>query len=257
MRKDILPHSTFNSWTVLQRVPDKSGVHYYLCRCDCGREKEVDKYGLTSGRSKNCGKCDDLQPQSQFNRWAVLKKVPSKGKGKPSHYLCRCDCGAEREVERYGLTSGRSKSCGCLQKEVAKDAAIQRYTTHGMTHSKTYNTWAGMLTRCYNKNQDSYKDYGGRGITVCDRWRNSFTEFLADMGERPKGCSIERVDNDKGYSPENCIWADYSTQAKNTRRTRHITFGGKTMSVLDWSNEIGIHYERLRDRLNRGWLPAR
>jgi len=223
MRADILPQSRFNGWTVLNRVPNKSGVHYYLCRCDCGIEREVDKYGLTSGRSRNCGHREELQLQAKFGRWTVLRKAPPKGRDKLATYFCRCDCGTEREVGRYLLTSGRSKSCGCLQKEVAKEGVIQRCTTHGHTGSKTYNSWAGMVQRCTNPNSTKYADYGGRGITVCERWKNSFGDFLADMGERPNGLSIERVDNDKGYSPENCVWADNFAQARNTRRTSRIT----------------------------------
>ena len=312
MRIDILPQARYNSWTVLNRVPSKPGTLRYLCRCDCGNERELDKYVLVHGRSKTCGECPYIPPQSVFgqwtvlhrstktpgvtryrckcacgaekdvdkrgllsgsstscghyekllpetklNRWTVLGEAPPKGKNKQDAYFCRCDCGTERVISRYELTTGRSKSCGCLQKEVAKEVVVQRCTTHGMSKSNTYKIWATMVQRCTNPNSTKYADYGGRGITVCERWRNSFSDFLADMGERPDGLSIERLDNYKGYNPENCVWADSFTQARNTRRTGRVTVNDKTKSITDWSKETGISSTLIRLRLDRGRPPAR
>jgi hypothetical protein len=121
---------------------------------------------------------------------------------------------------------------------------------HGLRYHPLYGRWNGMVQRCRDKNHVRYAKYGGKGITVCERWL-SFPNFLADMGEPPVGTSIERIDNSKGYSPENCIWADSSTQMRNTSRTRLIEFNGKTQCVMDWAKEIGINESSLRERLEK------
>lgn len=125
-------------------------------------------------------------------------------------YRCRCDCGGELIVSRGALATGATKSCGCLRRELA----AARRTTHGQTYSPTWWSWAGMHARCRNSKR---KNYGGRGITVCERWR-SFQNFFDDMGERPPGMTLDRKDNDKGYEPSNCRWATPLEQAANQRR---------------------------------------
>ena len=126
---------------------------------------------------------------------------------------------------------------------------------HGLTDSPTYTTWQDMKARCSNKNDKKYKIYGGRGITVCGRWNNSFIAFLEDMGERPKGMSIERIDNNKGYYPENCKWATYGEQNRNHSRNRKITIGGETKCLIDWVEEGKLKYNTILYRIRRGWSP--
>ena len=130
--------------------------------------------------------------------------------------------------------------------------------THGATiggKSPAYVSWLTMRYRCFNTVQKRYYRYGGRGITVCNRWRNSFENFLADMGERPEGLTLDRINNDGDYTPENCRWATYEEQANNTPRNRYITLNGMTLSVSQWSRKINLHPQTIYSRLNRGCSP--
>lgn len=154
----------------------------------------------------------DLAGQT-FGRLVVLGEHPVRA-NKQYAWVCKCSCGNDVVVPGYDLRSGHTQSCGCLQKERTSKAK----KTHGMRHSKEYNIWSKVIDRCKNSNCERYPNYGGRGITVCERWEK-FENFFADMGKCPDGFSIERVNNNGIYEPGNCIYADAFTQAKN-RRTR-------------------------------------
>jgi hypothetical protein len=167
-------------------------------------------------------------------------------------WLFRCACGGELVACLYDVRKGNTRSCGCISAELL----LERNHRHGMRKSRTYRCWAGMITRCTNPKTKSFADYGARGITVCDEWRD-FSRFLADMGECPDGMSIDRIDNDGNYEPGNCRWATTAEQNNNTRHNKHLTFNGKTQNVKQWSRELGISYTTLHWRLTRGWSVDR
>lgn len=128
---------------------------------------------------------------------------------------------------------------------------------HGMSAREEYGIWNHMRQRCHNPKNDRYASYGGRGIKVCDRWRESFENFYADMGPRPPGAQLDRVDNDKGYSPENCRWATRKEQQNNTRANRIVEFNGERRTIAEWASLRGLPYARVQTRLHRGWTPER
>ena len=188
----------------------------------------------------------------RFGRLIVSKHL-GKGPGKSRNHfwLCQCDCGVSVSVNGSCLRSGQTKSCGCFQKDIAKSAG-DRTKTHGMTKTTTYNVWATMIQRCHNPNAKDYPRYGARGIFVCDEWR-AFDIFLKDMGERPVGKSLDREDNEKGYSPKNCRWVDAVTQQRNKRNNRTMTHNGKTMTLAGWAETLNINPNTLNARLQNGW----
>ena len=188
-----------------------------------------------------------------FGRFTVLRReVVVSGKVRRSIYLCRCSCGNEKMVFRTSLISGASKSCGCFQKE----GVAQRQRTHGESRKTVeYYLWYGMIGRCYNPGATRYERYGGRGITVCERWRghNGYANFLADVGRRPSPKhSLDRWPNKDGnYEPGNVRWATRREQSTNTSRTRIIAFEGRSMALVEWAEFLGLKPGTLWGRLQR------
>lgn len=187
----------------------------------------------------------------KFERLTAIEVAGSK-KGEGVLWRCKCDCGGEVTVTAKKLRNGNTKSCGCI----AKELLIERNksgATHGMTKTPIFTVWINMQQRCMNPNHKSYKDYGGRGIEVCNRWLESFENFLADMGEAPEGMSIERNDVDGNYEPGNCRWATSEEQGNNRRTNRFVVHEGKTQTIAQWAEELGMSRQALRYRLDHGW----
>ncbi len=183
----------------------------------------------------------------KFTRWLVVGHT--KNILDSTYFNCLCDCGTIRLVKRYHLKSGASKSCGCLNKEVV----AKRFKTHGMEGTPTYNVWQHILQRCNNTKNKSYKNYGGRGIKVCKRWRNSFENFYSDMGDKPKNKSIDRIDNNGDYKPSNCKWSTAKEQCSNTRKNIKVTIKGKTNIISEGSVKLKGSSSTIHSRLRRGW----
>ena len=197
----------------------------------------------------------DLAGQ-RFGRLVAMERVPRPGhlRNTRSYWRCRCDCGQSIVSPSNSLLQGHSKSCGCLKRELTR----ARSTTHGKSGSGELSVWKAMLTRCHNPNSACRDAYAGRGIYVCDRWRNSFPAFLSDMGERPTPAhTLERIDNDGPYSPDNCRWATRAEQSRNTRKTIRLTHDGKTLCLQDWSELTGVRYITLYRRFRCGWTADR
>lgn len=184
----------------------------------------------------------------KFRRLTVVSRNGSNSSGLATWNVI-CLCGEERIVAGAELRAGRSKSCGCGASELAQE----RLTRHGLSRSRTYKIWAGMIDRCSTEsNRESKKYYADRGIGVCDRWR-LFELFFLDMGHAPENMSIDRIDNDKGYSPANCRWATAIEQANNTRANRTFVYCGEQLTVAQWARRTGQSQNTLRARLRRGW----
>jgi hypothetical protein len=186
----------------------------------------------------------------KFGDWTIIR-LSHFDKFRQARWQCRCVCGAERPVTAATLLRGASTGCGCS----ADKRFSERTKTHGMTDKTEHRIWKMMKSRCSNQNYTDYKNYGGRGITVCDEWNNSFEQFYADMGPRPSmKHTLDRIDNSKGYSPDNCKWSTRSEQNRNHRRNRLLTYGAETMNVIDWARKLGITQQALQFRL-KNW-PA-
>ncbi len=186
----------------------------------------------------------------RFGRWTVLAFAGQYAQALRAYWMCRCECGTTKAVCGANLANGHSISCGCFKREQVSASS----TTHGKTKTPEYNTWAHILSRCYDHSNTSFDGYGGRGIVVCERWRVSFEAFLADMGHRPSTKhSVERKDNNGNYEPGNCIWATRKEQQRNTRQNVMLTLNGKTQCVAAWCEELGIRHGTLLSRIRRGW----
>lgn len=236
-----------------------------LCHCDCGKVKETTWHSVKGGKVRSCGclkskvrigvkkpKTSSDLTGKKFGRLTAIKQEYMKNNA--WHWSFVCDCG--KTIIRRGalVKSGNTSSCGCAKKDCFS-------YTHRMSSSTEYSAWRAMKARCLVPSNKRYHDYGGRGITVCDRWVNSFENFFADMGEKPEPkqeYSLDRIDNSLGYSPENCKWSTSKEQIMNRRNTIHLAlfYESKlqTKTIQEWSDVTGLSIDTIRSRRKRGWL---
>ena len=175
---------------------------------------------------------------------------PAERKNGRTAWHCKCDCGNETTVLTQQLTHGLTKSCGCYQKERASET----FKRHGMYGTRLYRIWSNMIQRCSNPKNNAYLMYGAKGVSVCAEWKvfNAFCQWAMSNGY-DDGLSIDRIDNSKGYSPDNCRWATSQEQTDNRVCVRYVFFNGKTQTLKKWAEETGIPYDRLSWRIRNGW----
>lgn len=258
--KDITGEK-FGRLTVIKRVENRKqnngrSVVQWLCRCDCGNEVKVTGDGLKNG-TQSCGcirrTAIDLTGQ-RFGFLVVLNQTEDyiSPHGVLSHqWLCQCDCGNKVIVTASNLKKKKSgtKSCGCMHHP----------KTHGLTDSRIYKTWTNMKQRCNNPNHKAYKNYGGRGIKVCDEWNNSSETFFKWAFENgyDDNLELDRIDNNLGYSPDNCRWITHKEQQLNKRNNRLVKYNGETKPLILWQQKLDFDYHRVNERLLRGWNVKR
>ncbi len=183
-----------------------------------------------------------IKEEDKFGRLTAIKFI-KRDKKSQQYWLFKCNCGNEKVIGIDDIKKGNTKSCGCL------------HSIHGMTGTRIYISWKAMKARCLNKNNPAYKNYGGRGITICPEWLD-FENFYKNMGVMPENKSLDRIKNDKGYYPENCKWSTKIEQANNRRDridSHFLTYKGKTLTVSQWARELNINKGTVFTRLNREW----
>lgn len=187
----------------------------------------------------------------KFDRLKVIEELPNRDKHRHILFKCVCDCGNYVSVLGTDLRNGRTKSCGCLQKEKAKEAN----TKHGKGNSRLYRIYYAMINRCYRTNNVNYGNYGGRGIVVCDEWKHDFEAFYnwAINNNYRENLTIDRIDLDGNYEPNNCKWITYKEQNNNKRNNVKITYNGKTQTLKQWADELGLNYSTLKSRHRNKW----
>ena len=263
----------FGKLKVVERTEDHispSGYKYVMwrCQCDCGNFINVRTTDLKNNHTQSCGclhkemlskaKLIDLTGQV-YERLTVIKRVDDYISPSGSHqvqWLCKCKCGKEVIVTGNNLKNGNSKSCGCYNRELLPKIN----STHNASNTRLYHIWICMKDRCYNPKNKKYKDYGGRGIIICDEWINDFEAFAnwaydngyienVSRGE----CTIDRIDVNGNYCQQNCRWVNQKVQSNNKRNNHYITYNGETHTVTEWNNILGYKKGVLSRRIFSGW----
>jgi hypothetical protein len=190
----------------------------------------------------------------RFGRLVVTERSSRQSRSGRRYWNCVCDCGNVNVVAQDVLRAGKSRSCGCLKRELNRESL----RVHGLRKSPLYETWARMLRRCRNERSKEYAMYGGRGIRVCERWIHSVEAFCEDMGPTYReGLTLDRIDNNGPYAPWNCRWVNRIAQANNTRRNRFLVFRGKKMTVAEWARRLNWSADVIRGRIRLGWPVER
>jgi hypothetical protein len=242
---------------VVTEILEQEEDTLFVCQCDCGKQTTLPRDYVRGGVWVSCGcvpapgkrgnKYD--RRQQRFGRLLVLEPRGQSFGGEK--WQCICDCGNELVTRTGNLQTGCARSCGCYSVDINRELK----TVHGMSFTPEHNTWQGMIGRCSNEYDLNYRNYGERGIRVCARWLDGFQNFFDDMGPRPSPeHSLDRINVNGDYSPENCRWATKTEQNRNKRDNLNITHNGETLSVAEWAERLGISAQLLRQRIFvQGW----
>lgn len=264
----------FGRLTVLEKGKPHitSGGKYiatWVCKCDCGNITTVQGQKLRKGHTTSCGclikenkgaRFEDLTGK-KFNRLTVIKFIPqNERKARQYSWLCRCDCGNLVKANASKLKMGLQKSCGCLKEEMKYDIGeVNKNYKH--PNKRLYGVYKAMLNRCYDTNGREYHNYGGRGITVCEEWLGEFGyDVFAkwalstgyDINAKHGDCTLDRVDVNKGYSPDNCAWITNKQQQNNRRNNHLLTYNGETHNMKEWSEILDISYSKIVYHVHKG-----
>lgn len=246
------------------KVIEYAGRNYrnrktWLCKCDCGNKKVISQDDLKSGKTNSCG-CLRKEMMSEksfkdlkgkrFGEWIVLD-LSEKNKYNQRLWKCKCSCGEIAEVTSGVLLGGYSRSC----RDCAYKKKGENQKTHGMSRNRIYKIYQGVLNRCNNKNNYSFEHYGGRGIMVCDKWSGehgfeNFYKWAIENGYSEE-LTIDRIDVNGNYEPDNCRWVDMKAQANNRRNNVSIMYNGKNQTLAQWSEELGINFYTLYARIEK------
>lgn len=247
---DEIKGKMFGNLEVLSEAEPRGGQRYVTCKCHrCGRIKDFYLYSLTRGITTACG-CGHRSGLlgKKFGQLEVIDYV--KKKGKRTFWLCKCDCGNVKEIDGCSLVRGRIKTCG--HKRPTEE---NHHYKHGLTHSRIMNIWFGMKGRCYNTNDKAYKNYGARGITICDEWLNdvkAFYDWSMNNGYNDN-LTIDRIDINGNYEPSNCRWVTRKVQCNNQRNNHKILYEGELLTIAQISERNGIPSRVIRNRIYQGW----
>lgn len=258
---DFTPIGAVFSRLTVVGAPFRSGTQnswVVLCRCECGNERNVGCWCLVRGQTSSCGcfrrekmlqsrrPLDLPQVGSRYSRLVVLSAPFKAGSRGRWQVTCKCECGKSKDVDCRLLSSGNTKSCGCLKRK-------HGHHDDGKA-SPTYKSWLAAKSRCFDRGNGNYPQYGGCGITMCNRWSESFEDFLADMGERPAGMTLDRFPEKNGnYEPGNCRWATCIEQSNNRRDNQLLMHAGELKTAPQIARDVGINCRTLRSRLRAGW----
>lgn len=252
MKFENLENKKFGMLIVLELAPKtKNRSTLWLCQCDCGNKITARNKNLLEGVTTDCGCISKkgLKQGQKVARLTLIKEIPAdRGRS----WECVCDCGKELRVREFQIRNGIIKSCGCLKNEYAKVGN----KVHGYNKTRLQRIHESMKKRCYSKNHIHYKDYGGRGITVCGEWLEengleNFANWALKNGYKDT-LTIDRIDNEKGYYPENCRWATRSEQQNNRRLNKKYEYNGELFTIAQLSTKYSINYSTLYNRLKKG-----
>lgn len=263
-KKSVQRGEKYGKLTVCGYIGSRGNNKYWDCVCECGNHTDAYTNLLRFGHKTSCG-CANQAVENlvgkRFGRLTVLEFYRTHNKR--SYWYCRCDCGNEKIVGAPGMKGGHIVSCGCYGAEASRaalaKARINPYVKHGLSRSRIYNIYGGIKERCYNPNDTAYRHYGGRGIKMCDEWLEDFMNFYewAMANGYEDHLSIDRIDVNGNYCPENCRWATHKEQSNNKQYHRWLTYEGETHNLTEWANIVGMDPRTLNARIRSGWSVAK